>query len=231
MRGEISAAGEMKRLMSKHDFQAMRMAMVKSQLRTSDVNDPAILGAMSAVPRENYVGEAHAGTAYHDRLISLGNGRLMNPPLVTGRMLGEAMPLPGERALVIAGGTGYVAAVLAHLVGHVTMVEQDAALVAAARDNLSRYDNVSVIEAPLADGAKGEAAFDLIFIDGAIETMSPAIVEQLGPDGRIVTGRVKRGVTQLAVGRKAGDAVSLYAFAEMEMAPLPAFAAKEEFRF
>lgn len=217
--------------MSKNDFKAMRDAMVRSQLRTSDVNDPAILAAMSAVPRERFVGEAQAEIAYHDRLLPLGAGRLMNPPLVTGRMLTELMPLAHERALVIAGGTGYVAAVLSHLVSYVTMVEDDAGLVAAAIANLSHLDNVTVVEAPLVEGPQAQAPFDCIFIDGAIEQCPPALAGLLTEKGRLVTGLVDRTVTRLAIGRRAGDSVPLFAFADMEIAPLPAFKREEAFRF
>lgn len=217
--------------MSKHDFRAMRAAMVNSQLRTSDVNEPAIVGAMSAVPREIFVGADHAGTAYHDRLIPLGGRRAMNPPLVTGRMLVEARPMPHERALVIAGGTGYVAALLARLVSHVTMVEDEPALVAKAKQNLSHLSNVVVTEAPLTDGPAEEAPFDLIFIDGAIEQLPPALARRLTDHGRLVTGRLDGAVTRLCIGQRAGDEVPLYSFAELEMAPLLAFQRKEEFRF
>ncbi len=217
--------------MSTTDFHAMRAAMVKSQLRTSDVNDPAILAAMSAVPRERFVDDAQAQTAYHDRLIPIGQGRVMNPPLVTGRMLTELMPLPNERALVIAGGTGYVAAVLSYLVSHVTMVEDDAALVARAKANLSYRENITVVEAPLVEGPADQAPFDCIFSDGAIDECPPTLTRLLVDDGRLVTGLVDRSVTRLAIGRRAGDAIPLFAFAEMEIAPLPAFRREEAFRF
>ena len=65
----------------------MRSAMIDSQLRTNDVIDPAVIGAMAVVPREAHVPAAFAGVAYMDRAIALANGRVLNAPLVVGRML------------------------------------------------------------------------------------------------------------------------------------------------
>src|SRR5690606_8270301 len=59
----------------------MRSAMIDSQLRTNDVIDPAVIGAMAVVPREAHVPAALAGVAYMDRAIALTHGRALNPPL------------------------------------------------------------------------------------------------------------------------------------------------------
>ena len=64
----------------------MRSAMIDSQLRTSDVVDPAVIDAMGLVAREAHVPPALASVAYMDRSIALGGGRALNPPLVIGRM-------------------------------------------------------------------------------------------------------------------------------------------------
>ena len=63
----------------------MRSAMIDSQLRTNDVIDAAVVGAMAAVPREAHVPAHLASVAYTDRAIALGHGRALNAPLVTGR--------------------------------------------------------------------------------------------------------------------------------------------------
>lgn len=87
----------------------MRAAMIDSQLRTNDVIDPAVVGAMAAAPREAHVPAALAGVAYMDRPIALGHGRALNAPLVTGRMLVAAAIRPGQRVLLVGSATGYTA--------------------------------------------------------------------------------------------------------------------------
>ena len=106
----------------------MRAAMIDSQLRTNDVIDPAVVTAMGAVPREAHVPAALSSVAYMDRAIALGDGRMLNPPLVTGRMLVAAAIRPGMRVLLVGGATGYTAALLAALGAEVHAVEEAPAL-------------------------------------------------------------------------------------------------------
>ena len=111
----------------------MRSAMIDSQLRTNDVIDPAVVGAMGAVAREAHVPAALASVAYMDRAIALGEGRALNAPLVTGRMLVAAAVRPGQRVLLVGSATGYTAALLAQLgaevTAEVTVREEDGAFI------------------------------------------------------------------------------------------------------
>ena len=213
------------------DFVQMRDAMIVSQLRTCDVNDPKVLAAFRAVPREGFVPAEQAATCYHDRAVPLGGGRALNPPLALGRMLVETLPKASDRALIIGGGMGYSAAVLSQLVGSVVMVESDADLAAAAKAALSIYPNINVIDGALADGHADGAPYDLILIDGAVEEVSAALVEQLADDGRLLTGVMEGAVGRLAIGRKAGDAFGMVDFADMDVTPLPAFQRARSFQF
>ena len=208
----------------------MRSAMIDSQLRTNDVIDPAVIAAMAAVPREAHVPAALASVAYMDRAIDLGGGRWLNAPLVTGRMLVEAALRPGTRVLLVGAATGYSAVLLARLGAKVTAVEEDAALIAAARQAAPK-DAIDWIEGPLTAGAPGAAPFDRIIIEGAIEILPDAIAGQLAEGGRLVAARREGAVTRLVQGVKAGGIVALRPFADMDVAPLPGFAAPAGFRF
>ena len=88
------------------NFAAARQAMVDSQLRPEGVSDPAVIAAMSAVPRENFVPDEQKALAYVDRAIPLGEGRALPAPAVLGRLLNALAALPGERALVVGASTG-----------------------------------------------------------------------------------------------------------------------------
>lgn len=211
--------------MTEHNFSSMRAAMVESQLRTSDVDEPSVIAAMARVPRERFVPAERVAMAYIDRPVPLGGGRALNPPLATGRLLSEAAVQPGEKVLLIGAATGYAAALLAEIGAVVTAVETpDGPETATA-------EGVTLVRGPLAEGAVAGAPYDVLLVDGAVEELPAALVEQLGEDARIATGIVERGVTRLCTGRKAAGTFGLVGMIDMEMVVLPGFAAPERFVF
>lgn len=211
-------------------FEAMRHAMVASQLRTNAVSDPRIVAVMARVPREAFLPEDVRGIAYRDTAVPLGRGRFQNVPIATGRLLTEAYLLPADRVLLIGAAGGYTAAVLAGLVAEVVAVESDPALAALAREALASYPNVTLIEGPLEAGHAG-APYDVLMIDGAVEHVPEALVAQLGAGGRAVAGIVDRGITRLASGRKTTGGFALLDFADIDCVPLPGFARPKTFTF
>jgi len=212
------------------DFNHMRQAMVASQLRTTAVNDARVIAAMGAVPRERFVPQESAALAYIDRAIPLGAGRALNPPMTTGRLLTEAHPKAEDSALVIGGATGYAAALLAELVASVVSLEEDATLLAVARQ-APASTRVSIVEGPLAAGWKKKAPYDLILIDGAVEVVPQAIIDQLADGGRLAAAIVDRGVARLSLGKRSGKGFGLVAFADAEAVPLPGFTQPKSFSF
>jgi protein-L-isoaspartate(D-aspartate) O-methyltransferase len=186
------------------NFEEMRRAMVVSQLRPDGVDDMRVVEAMGQIPRENYVPVDRRSTAYADRSIPIGDGKAVNPPVVTGRMLSEARIVPGEHVLIVGDASGYTSAVVAMLTDAVTKADA---------------------------GATVDGLFDVIVIDGAVEQVPEALVEHLTPDGRLVTGVVERGVTRLAIGRRGGNGFGLVSFMDAEMVVLPAYARPSAFVF
>jgi protein-L-isoaspartate(D-aspartate) O-methyltransferase len=216
--------------MSEDEFETKRRAMVASQLRTTGVNDPRVLAAMGAVPRERFVPAELLAMAYTDALVPLGGGRELNSPMALGRLLTEARPSPNDNALVIGTATGYSAAVLCRLVHSVVAVEEDPKLAAAAREVLAGT-GVTLVEGPLAGGSNAQAPYDLILIDGAVELVPDAIVAQLVEHGRLASGIIDDGVTRLALGRRVGGAFGLAAFTDAATAILPGFVKPRAFSF
>lgn len=190
------------------DFAAARRAMIDSQLRPSGVNDPAVLDAFARIAREEFVPAAARGHAYIDRAIPLDDGHALAAPLFHGRMLTEAAPIADDRVLVVTGGSGYLAALAELLIGSVT-----------------------VITAADAAAGKAKGRFSLILVDGAIEQLPDNLSARLEDAGRLVTGLVERGVTRLAIGRKAAGAVALLPLAEMGIPVLAEFAAPKRWSF
>ncbi|MCJ2187503.1 protein-L-isoaspartate O-methyltransferase family protein [Novosphingobium beihaiensis] len=187
---------------------AARHAMIVSQLRTSGVNEPWVLEAMAAVPREDYIPAALHDAAYIDRSIPLANGRFLAAPLVHGKMLAEAAPAKTDKVLLVGDGEGYLATLLRPLAGSLDAVDPSAAA-----------------------GMTGEGGYSLIIVDGAIEELPEALGAQLAEGGRIVTGLVVRGISRLATGCKTAGAVSLLPLAELGIPALPEFAAPKRWSF
>lgn len=209
--------------------EAARAAMVASQLRTSGVNDARVVAAMAQVAREDFLPESQRPFAYRDRALPLGNGRAQNPPLATGLLLTEARIEAGEKVLVIGAAGGYAAAIAARVGAVVTMVEEDADLVALARTALG--NGVTLVEGPLNVGAPDGAPYDLLLIDGAVEEVPEALALQLREGGRVVTGLADRGVTRIASGVRSGSGVGLASIVDSECAVLPGFAKPRGFQF
>lgn len=217
--------------MSEQNFKAMRRAMVESQLRTNDVNDPEIIEAILAEPREAYLPEERRSAAYIDRAVPLSEGRALNPPLATARLLVEAAPKPDEQVLLIGAATGYAAALLTRLAGTVIAVEEDEALVAHARSLLDDRANLTLVSGTLAKGHAKGAPYDLLFIDGAVEELDDALTDQLKIGGRAVFARAERGVTRLCVGTRTTGGFGARAFVDSEAVTLPGFAKPKSFTF
>jgi protein-L-isoaspartate(D-aspartate) O-methyltransferase len=216
--------------MTEHNFEQMRRAMIASQLRTTGTNDPAVLAAMGEVARERFVPPQRIAMAYADALVPLTPTRQLNSPMAVGRLLTEAAPEHAANALVVGAATGYAAAVVAKLVSSVVAVEEDPELAAAARTALAD-SGVSLVEGPLTAGHPAGAPYDLILIDGAVEFVPQALIDQLKDEGKIATAIVENGVTRLAVGRKAGEGFGIAAFADAAAAVLPQFQKPKTFTF
>jgi protein-L-isoaspartate(D-aspartate) O-methyltransferase len=208
------------------DYEAAREAMVDSQLRPQGVNHPAVLEALLKVRREQFVPDAARPLAYIDRSVPLGDGRFLAPATPLGLLLTQLAPARGERALVVGAGTGYSAAVLAEIGLSVTALESSAELAARARAL-----GIDVVEGPLEAGWKRRAPYDLVLIDGAVEFVPDALIQQLEDGGRLGAALVDRGITRLIVGRKGGGGFGHYSIADAAVPQLPGFRRPRAFTF
>nr|WP_314443877.1 protein-L-isoaspartate O-methyltransferase [uncultured Sphingomonas sp.] len=209
------------------DFAQARRAMVDSQLRPQAVTDPLVVAAMASVPRESFVPPASVAIAYIDRMVPLGNGRGLSPAASLGRMLTELRCRVGERALVVGAGSGYSSAVLAGMGLEVVAVENDETLLAQLRSD----ERIAVHAGPLEEGAPAHGPYDVMLVDGQVEQLPEALVEQLKPGGRLAVGLLQNGVPRLMVGTRSDHGFGLKSFADASMAPLPGFARPHVFTF
>ena len=216
--------------MTEHNFEHMRRAMVASQLRTTGVNDPRVVAAMGAVPRELFVPQERVSMAYTDGLVPLGHGRDLNSPMSLGRMLTEAHLQGHERALVIGAATGYSAAVVARLTRSVVALEEVPELATVARDALA-VTGVEVVEGPLASGWAAGAPYDFVLVDGAIEYVPQTIIDQIVDGGELAAALLEAGVPRLSVGKVIGGALGVASFSDSASAVLPGFSKPRGFSF
>ena len=194
-------------------YDTARAMMVDSQVRPNKVNDPRIVGAMRTLRRENFVPPHLASLAYSDADVPLGHGRAMVEPMVIARLVQLAAVRGGERVLVVGAGSGYGAALLAACGARVTALEDDAALAALARAALAGIDGITLVSGPLAGGWPAGAPYDVVFIEGAVEDIPPALATQVrSVSGRLVAVRVAvGGVGQAVLGEVSAAGLTLRA--------------------
>jgi protein-L-isoaspartate(D-aspartate) O-methyltransferase len=194
------------------DFALARRMMVDSQLRTFDVNDLSVLAAMDSLPRERFVPAGREALAYIDQNVPVGTAegeaRLMLAPMVLGRLVQALDVAPGAKALDVACGLGYGAAILARLKAAVIALEADESLAEEARKRLASVgaEGVAVVSGPLQEGYPKGAPYDAILVNGAVDEVPRPLLEQLGDGGRLacIQGRGRAARATLYV--RSGDA-------------------------
>ena len=179
------------------DSQAQRQMMVDCQVRTFEVTDRLVIDRFLAVPRERFLPDAVRALAYSDTGFTVpaaeagAEGRYLLPPLHLARLIQGGRVSTADRVLDVAGGTGYSAAILAGLSDHVLALEATAAARADMGARLSAFglDQVRTIEGALEDGAEHDGPFDVVVVNGAVETGLDRLFAQLAEGGRLLTIR------------------------------------------
>lgn len=217
------------------DFALARRNMVEGQLRPNRVNDAGLLAALGELPRERFLPEALRSVAYADDDVPLGNGRFMMEPMVLARLIQVLQPQAEDKAMVVAAGRGYGAAILARLAKSVVAVEADTGLAASAQQTLRDLGvtGVQQVAGQAEQGAAASGPYDVVLIEGAVHEVPKAIADQLAEGGRLATviadpsGAL--GVAHLFV--KQGGIVSGRPLFDAGTPPLPGFARPARFTF
>lgn len=162
--------------------------MVHDQIELRGVQDEAVLSAMHAVPRHEFVPSAQRRHAYADSPLPIGYGQTISQPYIVAAMT-EMLQLDTNSVVLEVGtGSGYQAAVLSPIVRQVYTIEIIEELGRTARERLSRlgYDNVEV---KVGDGYEGwpeHAPYDGIIVTAASSHIPPPLIEQLKVGGRMI---------------------------------------------
>ena len=178
------------------------------RLRNHGIADERVLKAISLVPRHEYVDEALSSRAYEDAALPIGQGQTISQPWIVARMtevlLNQGKP---QKVLEIGTGSGYQAAVLAHLIPQVFTVERIDELLKLARRRF-HAQGLHNIYTRYADGHLGwpsQAPFDGILMTAASRTVPDELLDQLGEDGVLVMPLEEGGHQELIAIRRTED--------------------------
>ncbi len=195
---------------------AARARLVDELRDSGRLTSPAVEDAFRSVPRHLFLPEMAASEAYQDEAFVIKTGADGLPvssssqPAVMAIMLEQLGLAPGQRVLEVGTGTGYNAALMAHLVGErgsVVTVDIDADMVARAQANLAAagYLNVIAVCGDGGFGAPDYAPYDRLIVTAGAWDLAPEWLAELGPGGRIVLPLSVRGIQLcLALEREAG---------------------------
>lgn len=174
------------------ELEQARFNMVEQQIRPWDVLDPKILQALFNVRRERFVPSDLQALAFSDVelpliLNAVDTRETMLTPKVEARLAQELLLEPTDCVLEIGTGSGYQAALLAHLSQQVTSIEIDSRLAAFGEQNLQRNHTTNVtVEVGDAHAGWGTTEYDAILVSGSVPTVPDALKYQLRIGGRMV---------------------------------------------
>ena len=206
------------------DYSLARDIMIESQVRTNDVSDLALQAAMRSVPREEFVTPEKRAFAYAEVTCPTPCGRELWKPRDFAKLAQAASIMPGEKVLIIGGGGGYSAAVFAALGCDVTILEDRPV------DGVGVKILVGALDAPPA------GPFDVIFVDGGVQTIPDAWKNVLADDGRLCLVLLKptsvgQPMGQATIFTKSGTSVAGRVVFDAFVPPIPGFEAVAAFSF
>ncbi|MCE6969354.1 protein-L-isoaspartate O-methyltransferase family protein [Cereibacter sphaeroides] len=213
------------------DFATRRVMMVDTQIRPSDVTKFPIIDAMLAVPREAYVPRAMREMAYMSENVAISPNRVVFEPRTLAKLLDTLNIQPTESVLDVGCGLGYSCAVIARLAEAVVGLEEDEALASEAQRTLSTegVDNAAVIVGALTGGAAKHGPYDVITVQGGVETVPQALLDQLKEGGRIGCLFMEGPLGVARIGYKVDGAVTWRPAFNASAPVLPGFETKRDF--
>lgn len=205
------------------DWATERREMVERQLRRRGIRNARVLGAMGAIPREEFAPVEYRVSSYQDAPVPIGYGQTLSQPYMTA-LMAELLELKGEESVLdIGAGSGYAAAVFGALAARVIAVEIIPALAALAEANLRRLGLGGKITVVCADGSRGypeQAPYDAISVAAAAPEVPQPLLDQLREDGRLVIPVGQLADQELLLIRKRGGHIDSHVASYCRFVPL-----------
>ena len=215
------------------DYKTARIAMVDCQIRPSDVTKYPILEAFLTIPREAYVPTKMRPVAYAGEHIVLESGRVILDARTYAKMLDTLNVQPDELVLDLGCGLGYSTAILASMAEAVVAVESDAQLVTEATAALTAQsvDNAYVTSGVLTDGNAKNGPYDAIILQGSVDKIPVALINQLKDGGRICAIFRDKNYGECRIGYKSHQKLSWRSAFNASAPLINGFETKPEFKF
>jgi protein-L-isoaspartate(D-aspartate) O-methyltransferase len=169
-------------------YAEQRKRMVKYQVQQRGISDERVLQAMREVPRHLFINERYRHLAYSDHPLPIEAEQTISQPYIVALMTETAEIEKGDKVLEIGTGSGYQAAVLAHLTDQVYTIEIIKELAEKAEHKLQElgYDQVQVKWGDGNEGWEEHAPYDAVIVTCASEKVPPTLFKQLKEGGRMV---------------------------------------------
>ena len=177
-----------KHALAAQNFVMLRSDMVEKQLKARNIKSEAVLAAMRTVPRHLFVPENLHSLAYNDSPLPIGLKQTISQPYIVAFMTEQLESVPGMKILEIGTGSGYQAAILAHLGCEVYTIELLEELSSRAKKVLAElhFNNVKVRCGNGYLGWPEEAPFDAIIVTAAPDEIPEKLIEQIKEGGKII---------------------------------------------
>jgi len=217
------------------DFKIARKNMVENQIRANKVTSLNVINAFLDVPREKFVPNALQEISYVDEDIQLSRNRFMMKPMILARLF-QSLNLKGnENILHVGSNSGYGSAILSRMCSSVISLESDKKLFETSIHTFSNmgFDNVVPLHGSMENGVEKEAPFDIIFIEGSIETEPKSLFGQLNENGKLIAiirpANIKIGKAKLFF--KISNEIGLENLFDAQVSKLSIFKSKTKFSF
>lgn len=190
---------------SREDFREEREEKVRWLVRHGFLRSERIKEAMLKVQREDFIPPLYRDYAYEEVPLPLPGKKATISCPHSYPLFYEPLGLDeGHRFLEIGLGSGYGTALAREIVGErglVVSVEIDPLTLAFAKENLARagYRDIVLVQGDGGLGHPARAPYDRICITAACGDMPPPLLEQLGPEGRIIGPVVEQGIQNLVM--------------------------------
>lgn len=171
------------------NYELCRKNMIDCQLRTNGIIDEELIGIFETLPREVFLPPEKDGAAYVDEDVPLGGDLFLMEPLVFARMMKAAVPVEDDIVLNIGDHAGYSSAFLSKIVSTVVTLETKIGILDRARKVWTKENlcNIALVKGDPGKGSKEHSPYSLIVINGAVQEVPQALLEQLSDGGRLVT--------------------------------------------
>ncbi|MFW6121258.1 MAG: protein-L-isoaspartate O-methyltransferase [Petrotogales bacterium] len=172
-------------------FEFERKGLVNDLLKGGYIKSDKVKKAFLEVPREEFLSNSLKTRAYVDTPLEIGYGQTISAPHMIAIMC-EALDLKkGQKVLEIGAGSGYHAAIVAHIVGEkgqVYTIERFENLAQIAQQNLKRtgFTNTTVEIGDGSEGLKKYEPYDRIYVTCAAPQVPKALVDQLKDTGKLL---------------------------------------------